>query len=64
MKLLIVKMKMFDIQKDIWSLGFPFIKLIIPIHFNIALTFKLNQNNEMLKMSTGSKKKDLFLFRY
>ena len=40
-KLLTVKMRIFDIHKDIWSLGFPFILQIIHIHFNIVLTFEI-----------------------
>ena len=34
-------MRMFDIHKDIWSLGFLFILSIIYIHFNIVLTFEI-----------------------
>ena len=40
-KLPIVKKRMFDIHKDIWSLGSPFILLIIHIHFDIVLTFQI-----------------------
>ena len=63
----IVKMRMFDIHKDIWSFGFSFILLIIHIHFNIAYSTnisKLNRNKLMLKMSTGSKNNDLYSIEY
>ena len=45
-KVTIVKVRMFDIQKDIWLL------LINHIYY---LHLKLNQNKEMLKMTTGFK---------
>ena len=32
---------MFDIHKDIWSFGVPFILQIIHIHFNIVQTFQI-----------------------
>ena len=37
----IVKMRIFDVHKDIWSLGFPFILSIIHIHFSIVLAFEI-----------------------
>ena len=48
-KLTIVKMRMFDIHKDIWSLGFPFILYIIHIHFNIVLTFQIEPKQGNVK---------------
>ena len=45
----IVKMRMFDIQKDIWSHGFTFILQIIHIHFNIVLTFEIEPKQGNVK---------------
>ena len=34
-------MRMFDIHKDIWSLGFPSMLYIIHIHFNLVQAFEI-----------------------
>ena len=40
-KLSIVKIRIFNIHKDNWSLGFQFFLEIINIHFNVVLTFEI-----------------------
>ena len=55
---------MFDIQKDIWSLGFPFIQLIIPIHFNIALTFQIEPKQGNVENINWFKQNDLYFIGF
>ena len=58
----IVKIRMFDIHKDIWSIGFQFI--LVHIHFNIILSFEIQpkqgngENINQLKVKQFSKNKD------
>ena len=63
-KLPIVKMRMFDIHKDIWSLCFPFIMYMIQIHFNIVLTFQIELKQENVENVNRFKKNDLNSFGY
>ena len=37
---------MFDIHKDIWSLGFPSMLYIIHIHFNLVQTFEFEPKHQ------------------
>ena len=54
-------MKMFDIYKDIWSLGVPFILLKIHIHFNIILTFEIEPKQGNVE-NVNQFKNDGFIF--
>ena len=58
----IVKMRMFDIQKDIWSLGFPFILQIIHIHFNIVLTFDIEPKQGNVENVNRSKNEEFIFY--
>ena len=40
---------MFDIHKDIWSLGIPFILYMIYIYHNIVLTFEIEPKQGNVK---------------
>ena len=47
---------MFDIHKDIWSLGFPFILEMIHIHFILVLRFEIEPKQGDFKNVNQSKK--------
>ena len=55
-KLPIVKIRMFNIHKDIWSLEFQLIVEIIHIHFNIVLTFEIEPKQGNVEIVNRFKK--------
>ena len=57
-------MRMFDIHKDIWSLGFPSMLYIIHIHFNLVQAFEIEPKQGNVENVNRLKMKDLFSIGY